>query len=235
MVSNILQLRADFQALLAFGLSLKGKNVLIQLDNNVSVAYIQKKGGTRIHTLMEEVCPILDWAQIYLTDLRAVYVPEAHNMLADYLSRELLSNNEWSLSHQAFSLLTEVWGIDLTSDLNKCQVSEIPVKSGLPISRGNRLSSPPLELQARIHISTNREIPFQAPEVFCYGDSSNSFLAEKALVRILITTQSAATTTSSGDTRPTISGSIPSSGSMEVALDGMEVERNRLLEQGCSQ
>lgn len=53
---------------------------------------------------------ILEWAQLFLSDLRAVCVPAAQNLLADCLSREFLLNNEWSLNHQAFSLLTETSG-----------------------------------------------------------------------------------------------------------------------------
>lgn len=67
---------------MAFAPVLRGKNVLIRMDNRVAVSYIQKQGGTKSLTLMEEVRP------------RAVYVPAAQNMLVDYLSRETLSNNE---------------------------------------------------------------------------------------------------------------------------------------------
>ncbi|XP_077306677.1 ubiquitin-conjugating enzyme E2 U isoform X1 [Lithobates pipiens] len=117
-VSNILELRAAFHALTAFTSLLSGKSVLIRMDNKVAVSYVQRQGGTRSVTLMEEVRPILEWAQVHLTDLRAVYVPATQNALAKYLSRKSLSNNEWSLSPQIFSLLTETWGtpeIDLAA------------------------------------------------------------------------------------------------------------------------
>ena len=104
-VSNVLELRAAFQALLAFAPLLRGKSVLLRIDNKVAVAYIRRQGGTRSRTLSEEVRPIVEWAQVHLLDLNAVYVPAAQNVLADYLSRESLSNNEWSLNHRAFPLL----------------------------------------------------------------------------------------------------------------------------------
>lgn len=73
---------------------------------------------------MQEVHPILDWAQIHLEDLKAVYVPAVQNQLADDLSRMFISNNDWSLSHQAFSILTNKWSIpdiDLAATpMNKC-------------------------------------------------------------------------------------------------------------------
>ena len=92
---------------MSFAPLLEGKSVLIRMDNKVAVSYIQRQGGTRCRTLLEEVRPILEWAQVHLLDLRAVNVPAAQNFLADYLSRETLSNNEWSLNHHAFSLLTK--------------------------------------------------------------------------------------------------------------------------------
>lgn len=91
-----------------------------------------------------------------------------------------------------------------------------------------------LELQIRIHISTdttNCEIPLQAH----HSDISNSFLAGEALVHDLDATQPRRPITSSCDSGLTLPRSIPSSGPGETTLDGMEVERNRLLEQGFSQ
>lgn len=79
----------------------------LQIDNSVAVAYIQRQGRTRSRTLMREVRPIFEWAQLYLTDLRAVYVPAAQNRLVDDLSRTIISNKEWCLSSQAFSLLMQ--------------------------------------------------------------------------------------------------------------------------------
>lgn len=46
-VLNILEMRAAFQALAAFGPFLRGKGVLLRLDNKVAVAYINRQGGTR--------------------------------------------------------------------------------------------------------------------------------------------------------------------------------------------
>lgn len=75
---------------------------------------------------MEEVRSILEWTQMNMTDLKAVYVPTTQNHLADNLSRNFLSNNEWSLSCQAFSLITKNRGIpdiDLATatENTKCQ------------------------------------------------------------------------------------------------------------------
>ena len=68
----------------------------------------------------------MERAQVHLLDLWAVYVPATQNSLANYLSRETLSNNEWSLNQQVFSILTKTCGIpevDLaaTPKNSKCQ------------------------------------------------------------------------------------------------------------------
>lgn len=101
-VSNILELRAAFQALLAFRHLIQGSSVLLRLDNTTAVAYIRRQGGTRSLSLLQEVEPIMSWAQKNLKDLTATYVPGVQNVQADFLSRRLLDNNEWSLHEEVF-------------------------------------------------------------------------------------------------------------------------------------
>lgn len=125
-VSNVLEMKAAFQALLAFSSLLRGKQVLIQMDNRVAVAYINRQGGTRSISMMREVGPVMQWAQLNLQDLKAAYIPGIQNELADSLSRTFVSNSEWCLSPQAFALICQTWGhpdIDLaaTPENRKCQ------------------------------------------------------------------------------------------------------------------
>lgn len=61
-VSNILELRVAFQALLAFHHLTRRSSVLLRLDNTIVVAYIRRQGGTRSRSLLREVEPILSWA-----------------------------------------------------------------------------------------------------------------------------------------------------------------------------
>lgn len=86
--------------------------------------------------MMREVRPVFEWAQLNLSGLTAAYVPGVQNQLADSLSRTFVSNNEWALSHQAFTLITQTWGIpdiDLaaTPVNTKCQryLARIPFPS----------------------------------------------------------------------------------------------------------
>lgn len=125
----------------------------------------------------------------------------------------------------------------LSSHTCECQVSEIPVKSVIPISQGNRLSNPPMELQVGVHIPSNPvncKGPVQAPEIFSHSNRCNPTLAKKTVVHDPIATQPSASNPSSGNPGSAISRPIPTPSSREVASDGLEVERARLREQGCS-
>lgn len=102
LVSNVLELRAAFQALLAFKDVIVGKAVLLKLDNVSAVAFIRRQGGARSRSLLREVTPIMVWAQKYLRRLSAVYTPGLLNRRADFLSRHSIDNNEWSLHPRVF-------------------------------------------------------------------------------------------------------------------------------------
>lgn len=67
--------------------------------------------GTRSPTLLREVEPILSWAQKYLANISAVFVPGVQNTQADFLSRTELDNNEWSLHIETFR-----WILSLKTD-----------------------------------------------------------------------------------------------------------------------
>lgn len=101
-VSNVLELRAAFQALQAFAHLIRGKAVMLRLDNTSAVAYIRRQGGTRSLSLLQEVEPIMVWAQRNLLDLSATFVPGVQNVQADFLSRRRLDNNEWALHEEVF-------------------------------------------------------------------------------------------------------------------------------------
>lgn len=116
LVSNILELRAAFQALLAFRHLIAGTSVLLRLDNTTAVAYVRKQGGTKSLSLLQEVEPIMVWAQKNLINLTATYVPGILNVQADFLSRVHLDNNEWSLHEDVFKWILTL-GISPEVDL----------------------------------------------------------------------------------------------------------------------
>lgn len=58
-------------------------------------------------SLLKEVEPIMNWAQENQLLLSAVYLPSHVNLQADYLSRDAMDNNEWSLLTQVFRILKD--------------------------------------------------------------------------------------------------------------------------------
>eukprot|EP00079_Xenopus_tropicalis_P039255 XP_017953026.1 PREDICTED: uncharacterized protein LOC108648890 [Xenopus tropicalis] len=89
-------------------------------------AYVQRQGGTRSPSLMKEISPIMAWAEQNLAGLTALHVPGVQNIQADFLSRNMLDPNEWSLNPAAFRLIAQKFGnpeIDLmaSSQNHKCQ------------------------------------------------------------------------------------------------------------------
>ncbi|KAE8631245.1 hypothetical protein XENTR_v10001123 [Xenopus tropicalis] len=105
--SNVLELNTINQALLAFSQKISQKWVNVRSDNATAVAYIQRQGGTRSPSLMREMSPIRIWAEQNLSGLTASHVPGVQNLQADFLSRNTLDPNEWSLNPAVFQLIVQ--------------------------------------------------------------------------------------------------------------------------------
>lgn len=59
-MSNILELRTPFQALLAFQREVQGKALLLQMDNMTAVTYIKRQGGGAQQVPFDRVKPIMN-------------------------------------------------------------------------------------------------------------------------------------------------------------------------------
>lgn len=123
------------------------------------------------------------------------------------------------------------------SNTLKHKVSEVPFESCIPICGGSGRPSPSVELPIGVHISNafDCEVPIEAREIFGISDSDHSFLAQEALVYDSSTAQSGGPTTSSIIIRSSSPRSVPPSSPREALSDGLDIERIRFLEQGCSQ
>lgn len=66
---------------------------------------IRRQGGTCSWSLLQEVEPIMSWAQRNLSNISAVYIPGIQNVQPDFLSRVQMNNNEWSLHKEVFEWL----------------------------------------------------------------------------------------------------------------------------------
>lgn len=103
---------------------LVNKIVLIQMDNQVTMFYINKQGGTGSYLLCWQVVHLWKFAFSHGMVLRTMYLPGELNILADHLSR-VLWLHEWTICRMVASHNVLIWGtlsIDLFAILGNPQV-----------------------------------------------------------------------------------------------------------------
>ncbi len=108
--SHRLEMLAVFFALKAFLLALKGHHVLVRSDSMTVVAYINRQGGLRSHSLDRIACRLLFWSQKELLSLRAFHVPGRFNLGTYMLSRANVASAEWVLHLQTVKKIWSVFG-----------------------------------------------------------------------------------------------------------------------------
>lgn len=117
-------------------------------------------------------------------------------------------------------------------------MSKVSVEEPLPLGGGNGLSPAYLELSPRLHFSTNAtdcQVPSEAQTLSSSSTGCDSLLATEALVHHPPATEHSGSNSSSGDNGSTNPGPAATSESREIAPSGLETERSRFLDQGCSQ
>jgi hypothetical protein len=101
---NLLELKAAYLALLALFKSTTPvpQHILLQMDNSTAVAYINKRGGTRSHTLSMQATDL--WAAVLSAGswVTAKHIPGTSNEVADTASRQFDSHSEWKLHTEIF-------------------------------------------------------------------------------------------------------------------------------------
>ena len=95
---NLQELETVTKACIYFAKHLRGKRVLVRSDNMTVVTYINHQGGTRSSTLCMAVWKLWKWAEKNQVFFKAVHLKGELNCLVDWLSRQTLSETEWSLN-----------------------------------------------------------------------------------------------------------------------------------------
>ncbi|XP_068128007.1 uncharacterized protein [Hyperolius riggenbachi] len=108
--SNSRELEAVWRSLQFFKDQINQCHVLIRSDNSSVVAYLNHQGGTRSRRLWSQTARILHWAESNLTSVRAVHLKGTCNVVADYLSRSAILQDEWSLNPEVFVQISQAWG-----------------------------------------------------------------------------------------------------------------------------
>lgn len=108
---NILELKAAFQGLKTFAENSSSTEILLRIDNTTAISYINRMGGVmypQLHSVAEE---IWKWCEIRKIWLYASYISSKDNYVADFESRRLKTEIEWSLEGNAFKEITIKLGI----------------------------------------------------------------------------------------------------------------------------
>jgi ribonuclease HI len=122
---NYLELEAVIRAFKVFRADLVGKKVLIECDNQTTVSYINKQGGTKSPSLCMLVWQFYQWLIPLGIEVQAVHIRGIHNTQADRLSRHFLKPTEWSLSRPVVLGLFSILGnpqIDLFASRSNAQL-----------------------------------------------------------------------------------------------------------------
>ena len=105
---NLLELKAAYLALSALFKSHtpSPQHILLQMDNTTAVAYVNKRGGTRSHSLSLLATDL--WAMVLEARswVTAEHIPGISNDVADTASRQFDSHLEWTLHKDIFRRIT---------------------------------------------------------------------------------------------------------------------------------
>jgi len=107
---NCLELLAATLAVKTFLKDLTGMTVLLQLDNQTAVAYINNMGGTVSPQLTDLAKTLWMWALARDIILTAEYIPGVVNVVADAESRSMQDRTDWKLHPKLFQQINQRWG-----------------------------------------------------------------------------------------------------------------------------
>ncbi|KYN09293.1 hypothetical protein ALC57_18589, partial [Trachymyrmex cornetzi] len=107
---NYLELLAAFLTLKCFASHCSQSEILLRLDNNTAIAYINRAGGVRFPHLSELSRKIWDWCEGRALWLKATYISSKDNVEADRASRITNIDTEWELSPSAFNQIERSFG-----------------------------------------------------------------------------------------------------------------------------
>lgn len=122
---NFRELLSAFFGIKCFTENLINCEILLRIDNTTAIAYINRMGGIQYPHLNNLTREIWDWAETRNLWFFASYISSGDNKEADFESRRLEPETEYSLSGNYFKLILDAFGkpsIDLFASRlnNKC-------------------------------------------------------------------------------------------------------------------
>lgn len=123
---NYLELLAVFLGLKSFLKNDSNCAILLRVDNTTAISYVNRMGGIQFPHLNNLTRNIWQWCERRNISLFASYVNTKENC-ADAESRKINPDTEWELSHDAFQVITQLFGfpdVDLFASRSnaKCEV-----------------------------------------------------------------------------------------------------------------
>lgn len=106
---NWLELKACWLGLKSFVSNRRNLNVSVRLDNTCAIHYINNMGGV-IESLDHLAKDIWLWCREKSLFITASYIPGSENVIADFASRNIAVNTEWSLKLDIFLELNSRFG-----------------------------------------------------------------------------------------------------------------------------
>lgn len=84
--------------------------MLILSNNTAAVAYLNNKGGIRSLGLQRVAASIFSWAELCVLSLSTVDLKGTLNVVADFLSKRPVYQDEWALQRAVFQGIVNRWG-----------------------------------------------------------------------------------------------------------------------------
>ncbi|KAL7286871.1 hypothetical protein TKK_0019005 [Trichogramma kaykai] len=107
---NLLELKAALFGLKCFTATDRDCRILLRIDNTTAISYINKMGGTHFKHLDNAAYEIWRWCEDRNLIVYAAYISSKDNYEADEESRQLEPETEYSLSREAFEMITNKFG-----------------------------------------------------------------------------------------------------------------------------
>uniref|UniRef100_A0AC35F1D6 Reverse transcriptase domain-containing protein n=1 Tax=Panagrolaimus sp. PS1159 TaxID=55785 RepID=A0AC35F1D6_9BILA len=108
---NILELKAAMFGLQIACKDLANTGVRLETDNAVTVAYINRRGGTKNKQLLELANELWTWALGRKLHIIASHIPGIQNVIADRESRIFAESYEWHLNPETALTLFKRWNM----------------------------------------------------------------------------------------------------------------------------
>ena len=122
---NWLELKGAFLALQCFARNLNKIHILLMMDSQVAITYVNKKGGTRSRALCDLALKLWDWCIKRSITVEARHLPGRLNTTADYESRHQTDSSDWSLDQTVFNRIMKQLGgcnIDLFANYRNAKL-----------------------------------------------------------------------------------------------------------------